>query len=279
MLQKTIKNAIHMKGIGLHSGKPVHMTLKPAPVHSGITFQRTDKNQILKVRPELVQETILCTKLVEGEVVFSTIEHLLSAFAALEIDNVIVELDSEEVPIMDGSASPFVFLIESAGIVEQEATRKFIKVKKTVRVEEEDKFAELSPAEEGFHLLITLDYSDPVIGQTNLELEFSLQSTAYKKNISRSRTYGFVKDLDYLHKKNLALGASLENAIGVTPEGVANPEGLRYRDEFVRHKMLDAIGDMYLAGPLQGHYRAHKPGHALNNKLLRALLNDSSAWE
>ncbi len=276
--QKTIKNAVHMNGIGLHSGKPVHLTVRPAPENTGIVFRRLDLNQSLKASPEWVIEAPMCTKLISGAVSFSTVEHIMSALAGLEIDNLIVELNSEEMPIMDGSASPFIFLLESAGIVKQEARRHVIRVKKTVRVEEGDKFAEISPVESGLHFMLSLDYQDPVISKTPLEIEFSMQPISYIKNVSRARTYGFVKDLEKLHANQLGLGASLENAVGVTDTGIANPQGLRYPDEFARHKLLDAIGDLYLAGSIQGHFRAHKPGHALNNKLLRALLADPEAW-
>lgn len=280
MQQKTIKNPIAIEGVGLHSGKKVQMCLRPAEENSGIQFHRTDLQlPPIKVAPQLVREAVMCTKLVCGEQTFMTIEHLLSAMAGLEIDNILVELDSPEIPIVDGSASPFVFLLESAGIFKQEAIRRFIRVKKAVRVNHEDKFAELSPAETGMHYLISLDYTHPVIAKTALECEFTLEPMAYKKNIARARTYGFVKDLDMLHQKQLALGAGLQNAIGLTETAILNPEGLRYADEFVRHKLLDAIGDLYLAGPICGHFRAHKPGHALNNQLLCALLADETAWE
>ncbi len=276
--QHTIKNSVSLSGVGLHSGKQVTISLHPAPVDSGVLFRRTDLNPVkeIKICHDKMSESPLCSKLVEDGVSIQTVEHLLSALAGKEIDNIIVELDAGEVPVMDGSASPFVFLFEAAGIVEQTVRRKVVKIKKTIRIEEGDKFVELSPCDH-YRLEVSIDFDHPAI--THQKMDFDFSTSAYSKQVSRARTFGMADQLDGLHQQGLALGASLENAVGLTREGVMNAEGLRAPDEFVRHKVLDAIGDLYVAGAIEGRYQAHKPSHALNNRLLRTLFADSSAWE
>jgi UDP-3-O-[3-hydroxymyristoyl] N-acetylglucosamine deacetylase len=279
-MQHTIKNSISVVGKGLHSGKDVKLTFCPAPENTGIVFKRVDLSPVvsIKVSPEKIQETMLCTMLVEGEVKVATIEHVLSALAALEIDNIYLELNAEEVPILDGSASPYVFLLQSAGVMAQTAARKYLVVKKPIRVEQDDKFVELLP-HPGFHLNVSIEFDHPAIANTPKSIDFELSTNAYTKEIARARTFGFATQLEQLHKQGLALGASLENAVGLDDKGVINREGLRFPDEFVKHKLLDAIGDLYSVGAIKGSYKAHKPSHALNNRLLRKLLIEQDAWE
>lgn len=278
--QTTIKNSVSAVGIGLHSGSEVKMTLHPAPVNTGIVFRRVDLDPVVEITavPDRVQETVLCTKLVKGTVSIGTIEHILSALCAHAIDNVYIDLNAGEIPVMDGSSAPFVFLLEAAGIQEQSEKRHALKVKKTVRVEQGDKYAEFSPYE-GYRLHLTIDFPQPVIKATAQEILFDFSTPAYDKEICRARTFGNANDLDKLHQQHLALGASLQNAVGIAEDKVLNPEGLRYPDEFVKHKLLDAIGDLYVAGQIVGAFRGHKSGHALNNQLLMALLKDKTAYE
>ncbi len=283
--QRTLQKSVKSIGIGLHSGKKVTIELHPAPVNSGIVYRRTDLTPIVsfKSHAHAVQETMLCTCLINeaGEKI-STIEHLSAAFSGLGIDNVIIDVDAPEIPIMDGSASPFIFLLQSAGIIEQNAPKKFIRVKKTVRVEdkEEGRWAELKPSDKGFYLDFKIDFDHPVFEGQNQHIEMLFSGDLFVKEISRARTFGFMKSIEHLQSNNLALGASLENAIGLDEYRVLNPEGLRYEDEFVKHKVLDAIGDLYLSGhTILGQLSAYKTGHSLNNKLLCALLADQEAWE
>ncbi|MDF2529645.1 MAG: lpxC [Gammaproteobacteria bacterium] len=279
-MQQTIKNSISVVGKGLHSGKEVKLTLSPAPENTGVVFKRTDlKPQIsIHVSPDKIQETMLCTMLVEGGIKIATIEHVLSALSAMEIDNIYLELNAEEVPILDGSASPYVFLLQSAGITTQNAPRKYLRIKKTVRVEQDDKFVELSP-HNGFHLKVSIDFNHPVISNTPKEIDFEFSKIGYTKEVARARTFGFATQLEQLHAQGLALGATLENAVGLDEKGIINEEGLRFPDEFVKHKLLDAIGDLYSVGPIKGCYTGHKPSHALNNRLLRKLLSDKESFE
>lgn len=281
-MQKTIKHIIQMEGKGLHSGQMVKMRAIPAPTGTGIIFKRTDLDPavLIPVRIDAIEETPLCTTLKspQGQAI-STIEHLLSALCALEIDNILFEINADEIPIMDGSASSYIFWLQSAGITDQEEPRKFLKIKATVRIEEGDKFAEFSPSTKGLEFQYSIDFPHPVIANTPQSIEFVFHSMTYIKEISRARTFGFVKDLERLQANNLAKGASLENAVGITDEGVLNPEGLRYDNEFVKHKLLDAIGDLYVAGAILGKFTGHKTSHALNNRLLRKLLADSSLYE
>jgi len=279
--QRTLKNTIRATGVGLHSGNKVYMTLRPAPVDHGIVFRRTDLEPVVEVPASagLVTETTLCTGLTCGEAKIQTVEHLMSAAAGLGVDNMIVELSSAELPIMDGSSGPFVFLLQSAGIAEQESLKRFIRILKEVEVRDGDKIARFSPFD-GYRLDFTIQFDHPMIPakQSRHTLEFS--TAAYIQEISRARTFGFMRDLEYMRELNLGLGGSMDNAIVLDEFRVLNEDGLRYADEFVRHKILDAIGDLYLVGgPILGAYEGFKSGHALNNKLARALLADASAWE
>lgn len=279
--QKTLKASIRAKGKGLHSGKLMHMTLKPAPEDTGIVFIREDLSPEKKIpiNPQNIVETPLCTTLVLDDIKIYTIEHLMSVLCALEIDNLFIYLDGPEVPVMDGSAEPFIFLIQSAGIQEQQKPRSYIVIKKMISCSSADKYAEISPSPHGLTFNLTIDFDHPVIQKTNQEIDFKLRTLPYIKEVSRARTFGIAQDLDKLHQQSLALGAGLENAIGIGPNDILNPEGLRYPDEFVRHKLLDTIGDLYVAGPIIGHYKAYKPGHALNNQLIRTLLATPNAYE
>ena len=279
--QRTLKNVIRATGVGLHTGKKIYLTLRPAPVDSGVIFRRVDLDPPLEIKanPENVGDTSLSTTLVSDGVRISTVEHLLSAMAGLGIDNAYVDVSAPEVPIMDGSAGPFVFLVQSSGIVEQNAAKKFIRITKSVKVKEDDKWARFDPFD-GFKVGFMIDFDHPVFkaGPQKAELDFS--TTSFVKEISRSRTFGFMRDFEALRSRNLALGGSLDNSIAVDEHRILNEDGLRYEDEFVKHKILDAIGDLYLLGhSLIGAFSGYKSGHALNNKLLRKLVEDTSAWE
>ncbi|MFC3551557.1 UDP-3-O-acyl-N-acetylglucosamine deacetylase [Lysobacter cavernae] len=279
--QRTLKNVIRATGVGLHSGEKVFLTLRPAAADTGIVFRRVDLDPVVEVpaRADLVTETTLCTGLSCGPAKIQTVEHLMSALAGLGIDNVIVELSAPEVPIMDGSAGPFVFLLQSAGIAEQEAPKRFIRIKRPVEVRDGDKVARFEPYD-GFRLGFTVQFDHPAIptAQSRAQVEFSTAN--YIQEVSRARTFGFMRDLEYMRERNLGLGGSMDNAIVLDEFRVLNDDGLRYADEFVRHKILDAIGDLYLAGhPILGAYEGFKSGHALNNKLVRALLAERSAWD
>ncbi|KAB7771220.1 UDP-3-O-acyl-N-acetylglucosamine deacetylase [Xanthomonas sp. LMG 12461] len=280
--QRTLKNTIRATGVGLHSGDKVYMTLRPAPADHGIVFRRVDLDPAVDVPAdaELVTETTLCTGLSRGQAKIQTVEHLMSAMAGLGVDNAIVELSSAELPIMDGSAGPFVFLLQSAGIVEQDKAKRFIRIKREIEVRDGDKIARFVPYDGGYKLGFTIQFDHPMIPakQSRQEIEFS--TMAYIKEISRARTFGFMRDLEYMRERNLGLGGSMDNAIVLDEFRVLNDDGLRYADEFVRHKILDAIGDLYLAGgAILGAYEGYKSGHALNNKLVRALLAEQAAWE
>lgn len=279
--QRTLKNVIHATGIGLHTGRKVQLTLRPAAPDTGIVFRRVDLPEPVEIpaAPESVGDTRLSSTLLRGDVKVGTVEHLMSALAGLGIDNVYVDLAGPEVPIMDGSASPFVFLLQSAGIEEQGAAKRYIRVKKPVRVEAGDKWASLEPFH-GFRLRFSIAFPHPVFENTRQHLEVDFADTSYVKEVSRARTFGFMEDVETMRANGLALGGSMENAIVMDAYRVLNGDGLRYDDEFVRHKVLDAIGDLYLLGhPLIGSFSAHKSGHALNNQLLRALVADAEAWE
>ncbi|MGH8479150.1 MAG: UDP-3-O-acyl-N-acetylglucosamine deacetylase [Gammaproteobacteria bacterium] len=279
--QRTLKNCIKATGVGLHSGKKVLVTLRPAPAHSGIVFRRVDVTPAVEIpaRAENVGDTRLSTSLARGAVRIATVEHLLSAFAGLGIDNAYVDVSAPEVPIMDGSAGPFVFLIQSAGIEEQSAPKQFVRIKRPVAVEDGDKWARLEPFD-GFKVSFSIDFDHPLFDETTKFAEVDFSTTSFVKEVSRARTFGFLKEVEMLREKDLALGGSLQNAVVIDDYRVLNEDGLRYEDEFVRHKILDAIGDLYLLGhALIGAFRGHKSGHALNNRLLRRLLADKSAWE
>jgi len=279
--QCTVGQEIRIMGIGLHSGEEVYLTIKPAAVDTGIVFKRVDLDPIVELLAitENVGDTRLSTSLGSGAAKVSTVEHLLSAMAGLGIDNAIVELTAPEVPIMDGSASPFVFLLQSAGIKEQDAPKKFIRIKKHVRVEDDDKWAVLEPFE-GFKVSMELDFQHPVLKSSNQSATLDFSSMSYVKEVSRARTFGFMSNFEWLRANNLALGGSLDNAVVLDEFRVINEDGLRYKDEFVKHKILDAVGDLSLLGrSLIGAFSGFKSGHALNNTLLRALLADTDAWE
>ncbi|MCS6948737.1 MAG: UDP-3-O-acyl-N-acetylglucosamine deacetylase [Steroidobacteraceae bacterium] len=279
--QRTLKNSIRATGVGLHTGKKVLMTLRPAAVDSGIVFRRIDLPQPVEIaaRPENVGDTMLGTTLVQGDVRVATIEHLLSAFAGLGVDNAIVELSAPEVPIMDGSAGPFVFLLQSAGLAEQPAPKRFVRIRRPVRVEEGDKWAEFRPFD-GFKVNFEIEFNHPVFKRRTQKASMDFSTTSFLREVSRARTFGFMRDLESLRARNLALGGTLDNAIVLDEFGVLNEDGLRYEDEFVKHKILDAIGDLYLLGhSLIGEFSGFKSGHGLNNRLLRALLADRTAWE
>ncbi len=279
--QRTLKNTIRATGIGLHSGDKVYLTLHPAEPNTGISFRRVDLDQPVTIHatPENVGETMLSTTLVKEGVKVATIEHLLSALAGLGIDNAIVDVSAAEVPIMDGSAGPFVFLLQSAGVLEQDVPKQYIRIKKQIRVEDDDKWAAFEPFN-GFKVTFTIDFDHPAFPDHLKTSVMDFSSTTFVKEVSRARTFGFMKDIEFLRENNLALGGSLDNAIVVDDDKVLNEDGLRYADEFVKHKILDAIGDLYLLGhSLIGEYRGFKSGHALNNKLLLSLLDNPDAWE
>ena len=279
--QRTLKNIIRATGVGLHTGDKVYMTLRPAAPNTGIVFRRTDLNPPvdIRARQDNVGDTRLSTTLVNGDVRVATVEHLLSAMAGLGIDNAYVDLSAPEVPIMDGSAGPFVFLLQSAGIEEQNAAKRFIRIKKPVKVQEGDKWASFEPFE-GFKVGFSIEFNHPIISKRTSRAEIDFSTTSFVKEVSRARTFGFMRDIEMLREHNLALGGSMDNAVVLDDYRVLNEDGLRYEDEFVKHKILDAIGDLYLLGhSLIGAYHAHKSGHELNNKLLRALIADASAWE
>jgi UDP-3-O-[3-hydroxymyristoyl] N-acetylglucosamine deacetylase len=279
--QRTLKNIMRASGVGLHTGKRILMTVRPAAPDTGIVFRRTDLPEPVDIpaRAENVGETMLGTVLSKGEVKVSTVEHLLSAFAGLGIDNALVEVTGPEVPIMDGSAGPFVFLLQSAGIEEQRAPKRFIRIKKSVQVEDGDKWARFDPFD-GFKVNFEIEFNHPIFKRRAQRATMDFSTTSFLKEISRARTFGFMRDLEHMRARNLALGGNLDNAIVLDDSKVLNEGGLRYEDEFVKHKILDAIGDLYLLGySLIGEFTAFKSGHGLNNRLLRNLLADTSAWE
>lgn len=279
--QRTLKNTIRATGVGLHSGDKVYLTLHPAEVNTGIRFRRVDLDEAVTIDaiPQNVGETMLSTTLVKDGIKVATIEHLLSALAGLGIDNAVIDVSAAEVPIMDGSAGPFVFLLQSAGVFEQDAPKQYIRIKKPIRVEDEEKWAAFEPFD-GFKVTFTIDFDHPAFPDHLKTSVMDFSSTTFVKEVSRARTFGFMKDIEFLRENNLALGGSLDNAIVVDEDKVINEDGLRYADEFVKHKILDAIGDLYLLGhSLIGEFKGFKSGHALNNKLLLALLENEDAWE
>ncbi|MGI0117373.1 UDP-3-O-acyl-N-acetylglucosamine deacetylase [Zooshikella sp. RANM57] len=280
--QRTLKNIIRATGVGLHSGEKVYLTLKPAPVDTGIVFCRTDLDPVVEIsaKAKNVGDTTLCTSLINADGIrVDTVEHLLSAMAGLGIDNAYVEVSAHEVPIMDGSAGPFVFLLQSAGIMEQNAPKKFIRIKREVTIKDNDKVATFLPFD-GFKVSYEIDFDHPVFRSRTQKASIDFSSTSFVKEVARARTFGFMRDIEYLRSKNLILGGSVDNAIVVDDYRILNEDGLRYEDEFVKHKMLDAIGDLYLLGySLIGEFRAYKSGHALNNQVLRKLISQQDAWE
>lgn len=279
--QRTLKNVIRATGVGLHTGEKVYLTLRPAAPDTGIVFRRTDLEQpvVIPATPLNVGDTQLSTTLIKDGVRVSTVEHLLSAFAGLGIDNAYVDVSAAEVPIMDGSAGPFVFLIQSAGIEEQNRPKRFVRIKRPVRVEDGDKYALFEPYD-GFKVDFVIDFDHPAFASRTRRATVDLSATSFVKEVSRARTFGFLRDIEALRQRNLAMGGSLDNAVVVDDYRVLNEEGLRYEDEFVRHKILDAIGDLYLLGhSLIGAFHGYKSGHGLNNQLLRALIASPDAWE
>jgi UDP-3-O-[3-hydroxymyristoyl] N-acetylglucosamine deacetylase len=279
--QRTLKNVIRATGVGLHTGDKVYLTLPPAPVDTGIVFRRVDLQEPVDIRacPENVTDTRLSTTLEHDGARISTVEHLMSAFAGLGIDNAYVDLTAAEVPIMDGSAGPFVFLIQSAGIAEQTAPKRFIRIKKKIQVDDGDKWACFEPFE-GFKVSFTIDFAHPMFQNSTQRASVDFSTTSFVKEVSRARTFGFMGDLEALRAAGLARGGGLDNAIVLDNFRILNEDGLRYEDEFVKHKVLDAIGDLYLLGhPLIGAFSAHKSGHSLNNRLLRKVAATRDAWE
>ena len=267
--------------MGLHTGEKVYMTLRPAAENTGIIFRRVDLDKPVDIKADvrLVGETMLGTTLVQGDVKVATVEHLMSALAGLGIDNLYVDLSAPEVPIMDGSAGPFVFLLQSAGIEEQQVAKKFIRIKRKVRVEDGDKWAELVPFN-GFKVKFEVSFNHPVFNKLKQDATIDFSSTSFLKEVSRARTFCFLRDVEALRERNLTLGGSMDNAIVLDDYRILNEDGLRYANEFVIHKILDAIGDIYLLGHcVIGEFRAYKSGHDLNNQLLRALLDEESAWD
>jgi UDP-3-O-[3-hydroxymyristoyl] N-acetylglucosamine deacetylase len=279
--QRTLKKSINATGVGLHTGEKVKMTLRPAAPDTGIVFRRVDlpDSAEIKVQPQYVCDTRMCSALEHEGVRVATVEHLMSALAGLGIDNIYVELSAGEVPIMDGSSGPFVFLLQEAGIVEQAAAKKFIRVKKTVEVHDGDKWVRFDPYF-GFKVDFTIDFAHPVFEHTGNNVKIDFADNSYIKEVSRARTFGFMHEVETLRSMGLARGGSLDNAIVLDEYRILNQDGLRYDDEFVKHKTLDAIGDLYVLGhPLLCAFTAHKSGHALNNQLLRTLMADKDAWE
>ncbi len=280
--QRTLKNSIRATGVGLHTGEKVYLTLRPAPANTGIRFCRVDLDPVVEIaaHPENVGDTVLSTCLVKDGVRVATVEHLLSAMAGLGIDNAYVDLSAPEVPIMDGSAGPFVFLIRSAGTLEQDAPKRFVRITRPVTIEDPDgKRVSFAPYD-GFKVSYTLEFDHPVFKSGDCTAEVDFSSTSFVKEVSRARTFGFMRDIEHLRQNNLALGGSLDNAIVVDDFRVLNEDGLRYQDEFAKHKILDAIGDLYqLNRSLIGAFHGYKSGHELNNRLLRKLLQEQDAWE
>lgn len=279
--QRTLKNVIKATGIGVHTGEKVYLTLRPAPVNSGIIFRRIDLPEVVEI-PALAQyigDTSLSTCLIKGGVKVSTVEHLLSALAGVGVDNAYIDLTASELPIMDGSAGPFVFLIQSAGVEEQNAAKQFIRIKRKIRVKEGDKSAQIEPYE-GFKVTFGISFDHPAFDNSNQEATLDFSTTSYVKEVSRARTFGFLSDFEMLRRNNLALGANLDNAIALDDFKVVNQDGLRYKDECVKHKILDVVGDLYLLGrSLVGAFTGYKSGHHLNSILLQELLSQENAWE
>lgn len=279
--QRTLKKAISATGVGLHNGEKVTLTLRPAAANTGIVFKRVDlpqPNEIVATA-HAVHDTRLCSALEANGARVATVEHLMSALAGLGIDNVYVDVDAAEIPIMDGSAGPFVYLLQEAGIAELPAAKKFIRIKKTVEVKEQDKWARFEPYH-GFKIDFTIAFNHPVFEHSGCQVKIDFATDSYIQKISRARTFGFMHEVEYLRSNGLARGGSLDNAVVLDEYRVINTDGLRYDDEFAKHKVLDAIGDLYMLGhPILGAFYAYKSGHALNNQLIRALMQDETAWE
>lgn len=281
--QRTIAKAVSLTGIGLHSGAKVQVSFRPAPANTGLVYTRVDLNPsvTIKCSADSVRDTQLCTALVnEQGVRISTVEHLTAALSALGIDNLYIDVNAPELPVMDGSAQPFIYLFGSTGIKELSESKKFFRVVRKVRVENEGKWAELTPSESGFHLDLQIDFNHPAMDKEKQHFAMNFTGEAFAHDVSRARTFCFMRDVEFMHSHNLALGGSLENAVVLDDHRVINPEGLRYEDEFVKHKLLDAIGDLYMDGhSILGNFKAYKTGHDLNNRLLRAFLSDSANYQ
>ncbi|WXT99977.1 MAG: UDP-3-O-acyl-N-acetylglucosamine deacetylase [Catillopecten margaritatus gill symbiont] len=277
--QRTIKKAVKARGVGIHSGNMINMTLIPAEINHGVVFRRMDAGgKLVKAHNAFVNEVVLSTSIEDEGVKISTVEHLMSAFSALGIDNILVELDSFEVPIMDGSSAPFIFLVQSAGIEEQNEPKKFFVIKDTVRVENNDSWAQVSPYE-GFKVSLEIDFKHKKVQESGQKLSIDFAQKSYLKEISRARTFGYVKDMEMLQERKLAMGASMDNAIALSDDDVLNEDGMRYDNEFVKHKILDIVGDLYLLGSsLIGHYEGYKTGHLLNDRLLSVILEKPETW-
>ena len=279
--QRTLKNAIQATGVGLLTGEKVYMTLHPSAPDTGVVFRRTDLDPVVEIpaKAKNVGDTTLSTTLVKDGARVSTVEHLMSALAGMGIDNLIVDVSAPEIPIMDGSAAPFVFLLQSAGIQEQDAPKKFVRIKRPVTVKQDGKEATFKPFD-GFKINFAIDFDHPVFESQTLNASIDFSSTSFVKEVSRARTFGFMHEFEYLRAKGLARGGSLNNAIVVDESQIVNEDGLRFEDEFVKHKILDAIGDLYLMGnSIIGEFDAHKSGHGLNNASLLALIAEEDAWE
>ena len=279
--QRTLNNVIKATGVGVHTGEKVYLTLHPAPVDKGIVFRRVDLNPVVEIaaRVENVGDTTLSSTIVNGDIRISTVEHLMSAMAGLGIDNAYVDVTSSEVPVMDGSSGPFVFLLQSAGLCEQNAPKRFIRIKNKVTIKDNDKWATLEPYE-GFKVGFAINYDHPAFKSRNQHAVFDFSTTSYIKEISRARTFGFMSEYEYLLANDLAKGSNLDNTVVLDDFRILNEDGLRYDDEFVKHKILDAIGDLYLLGsPIIGAFDGYKAGHNLNYRLVKALLADKKAWE
>lgn len=279
--QRTLKKQVSATGVGLHNGQKVTLTLSPAAIDAGIIFRRTDLpgQPEIKASPDAVKDTRMCSALEHNGARVATVEHLMSALAGLGIDNIVVEVTAAEIPIMDGSSGPFIFLLQSAGVVEQPAAKKFIRLKKTVVVHDADKWVKFEPYH-GFKMDFTIDFAHPVFESSGSNVKIDFADNSYIREISRARTFGFMHEVEYLRANGLARGGSLDNAIVLDEFRVLNQDGLRYQDEFAKHKVLDAIGDLYMLGhPLLASFTAYKSGHGLNNQLLRALMQDETAWD
>lgn len=284
MKQRTLGKSVSATGVGLHSGERVSLTLHPAPVHYGIAFRRTDltgeQNEIVKLHPNLINDTRLSSTIVtDNGIRVGTIEHIMSALAAYGVDNALIELNAPEIPIMDGSSLPFIFLLQDAGVVEQNAPKKFLKILKEVEIKEAGKWVKFTPYD-GFKVVLTIEFDHPVFNQSPPRFEIDFAGQNYVEEIARARTFGFMQEVELMRKHGLGLGGNLTNAIVIDDADVLNPDGLRYPDEFVRHKILDAIGDLYIVGhPIIGAFEGYKSGHAINNALLRAVLADPSSYK
>jgi UDP-3-O-[3-hydroxymyristoyl] N-acetylglucosamine deacetylase len=279
--QKTLKSSIKANGLGLHTGHKVYLNLRPADVDTGIVFRRVDLQPVVDIRADafLVKDTVLSTNIFKGDIKVATIEHLMAAFAAMGVDNAIVELNAEEVPIMDGSAAPFIFLIKAAGIQEQQSAKKFLKVTQEISFEHEGKIATFKPYD-GCKLTVEIDFDHPAFAGKNMKYALELKSESFISQISRARTFGFMSDIEYLRANNLARGGSMENAIVVDENSILNGDGLRFEDEFAKHKVLDAVGDIYLLGmSMIGEFVGYKTGHYMNNQIVRKLLSSKESFE